>query len=503
MLQTFRLSLLTLLIVGLGAAASLAADTTPTPLTAESLEALLEKANESGATIIVMSPGAGAADPSGAVADAGEEPALSDVAMRTRNEFRAVLASSTLFVRHVGATLAAASPDGDLWWLVIAVVTAVAGLIAGELVARPPQRWARQHFSYVYNPEPGSHSEKIVYLLFRAASGLVAATLVFLVAALVAVVFDTGHEPTRQTIFVIVVTYTAYRALRGVVLWNLLAPDAPSHRMLNLTDETARALYTRLAWLMALTNAMFGLCAWMDELGLNRDAHKLSLIFSTLVAAVILGWLTITYRADVAGAILGAGEPGRQPFWRRLLASTWHVVMILYLMAAWMERQGSAVGHGDPAVARQLIGAGPPRGNAHPLLEEMSGAGASRIATLLPLFRNFLVFTIFIIGNVHQRHIAACWCGPNRGRAIRHRRRRPAGACPARAPKARRPVRPRPASSSSCPHNRSRRRRARYRASPVIERPDTARQSAPSDPAGRPTLSSRPGAKSGSSYGRS
>ncbi len=85
-----------------------------------------------------------------------------------------------------------------------------------------------------------------------------------------------------------------------------------------------------------LANAMFGLCAWMDELGLNRDAHKLSLIFSTLVAAVILGWLTITYRADVAGAILGAGEPGRQPFWRRLLASTWHVVMILYLMAAWM-----------------------------------------------------------------------------------------------------------------------------------------------------------------------
>ena len=62
----------------------------------------------------------------------------------------------------------------------------------------------------------------------------------FVVAIIVALIFDTGHEPSRSTILVIVSAYVAYWVFRSVIFFNIIAPDTPKHRMINLGRQDRR-----------------------------------------------------------------------------------------------------------------------------------------------------------------------------------------------------------------------------------------------------------------------
>ena len=130
----------------------------------------------------------------------------------------------------------------------------------------------RSYFRYLYNPEPKDRSEKIIYLLYRGLMTLVATAVFVVVAILVGLAFDTGHEPSRSTILVIIGGYASYRFVHSVVFWNILAPDAPSHRLINMTDDEAKGLHRDLAIVAAVAIAALGMCVWMDALGLSRNA---------------------------------------------------------------------------------------------------------------------------------------------------------------------------------------------------------------------------------------
>jgi len=298
-----------------------------------SYDSLIDQARADGATVIIIKPEAAEAGAAAAVAP--REPSYAEQMIAVRTEFRRILQGAGVFVHQVDETLAAASPSGTMTWLLIAIVTAIGGIVVGLFVTRFLERWGREHFRSAYNPNPSGRSDKITYLMFRAFLMLLQTGVMFLVAMLVAVIFDTGHEPTRSTIFVIVSSFTIFRIARRVFFWNFKAPDAPSHRMVNLTDEEAQTLYRDWSILTVIVLFGLGLCAWMEALGLSADAHKLSLIVALLISAVATAVLAVKHRKPYANVILGVGDPEDKAFWRRTLARVWHLIAVAYLAVAW------------------------------------------------------------------------------------------------------------------------------------------------------------------------
>ncbi|MEQ9181175.1 MAG: hypothetical protein RIF44_21015, partial [Nitratireductor sp.] len=210
------------------------------------LEAFLEAARKDGSTVIVVRPGGEdeAVDPPMTMAFSSKS------LLEARTNMRRMIGNSLIFLDDLPKSLKAVSPDGTAWWLVVGLVTAVGGLIAGHYMFRLVTRWGRDHFRALYDENEQKRSGKLAYLLARAGWMLLSATVMFVTAILVAVIFDSGHEPTRATIFIIVSTYIGYRVLRGVVFWNFFAPTSPAHRLVDLDDAQAQRMFRH--WAIAL-----------------------------------------------------------------------------------------------------------------------------------------------------------------------------------------------------------------------------------------------------------
>lgn len=328
---------LILLLTLWGGPAPAAAETTAP---ASGLDALVDQARKDGMTVVVISPPAATAPAAATPADAGLT-----IGIRLREEVRRLIVTSPDMPRRVATTFEIISQDGHRYWLAGAVLTALAGLLAGYFARRLIGRWGREYFRYMWNPAPVDDAERIGYLLFRAALQTVYTAVVFGVAMLVAIILDTGHEPSRSTILIIVSAYCLWRIMREVVAFNLLAPDVPSHRMLNLSDADAIAIFRDMQWVFALAITVLAFSTWIGALDLDGDANKLLLILASLIAATVIGYLTIKYRRAVAGVILGVGPAYDKPLWRRLLAGSWHIIGLIYLVA-------STIG----SIARLLLG---------------------------------------------------------------------------------------------------------------------------------------------------
>jgi len=290
---------------------------------------LIEQAKKDGATVIIISPGQSSAEAASPGA-AG----MTDTGVRLREEIRRLIVTAPDMPRRVAIALENISPDGTLRWLLVAALTALGALLLGYVPRRLIGIWGREYFRKMWNPDPRDDAERIGYLLFRVALQTFYTVLLFGVAMLVAIIFDTGHEPSRSTIFVIVVGYCAWRLLREVIGYNLFAPDVPSHRMLNLSDTAANALFSDFQWVFAIAITVISLSAWITGLDLDADANKLLLILASFIAAGLIGYLTVKHRRAVAGAILGIGAPETKPLWRRIIANSWHIVGLVYLVVA-------------------------------------------------------------------------------------------------------------------------------------------------------------------------
>ncbi|NIR59367.1 MAG: hypothetical protein GWO02_07525, partial [Gammaproteobacteria bacterium] len=72
-------------------------------------------------------------------------------------------------------------------------------------------------------------------------------------------------------------------------------------RMLRFDDEAAQGIQGEMARVAAVVTVALGICIWMDALGLERDAHKLSLSAAMLLSAVLMGVLVHRHRKAVAG----------------------------------------------------------------------------------------------------------------------------------------------------------------------------------------------------------
>ncbi|KAG1700648.1 Small-conductance mechanosensitive channel [Nymphon striatum] len=314
-------------LINLNAPANAQTETSAAPA---DFEQLIDSAKEKGLSVIVISPD----DDKEVVVDTG--PSLADNILKIRSELSRIIGKAPEAFTIVYNRFRALSPDGTLNWLWLAIATAVAGIVIGNGPAYAVRRWNQEYFKTLYNPNPQNRAEKITYLLYRAILILVNVSIMAAVALIVALVFDSEHSPSRVTIAVIIGAYIAYKIFRHVILFNLIAPDAPSHRMINLDDEAADRMqkqWRRVALTVVLLSSFF---VWLAFIGLRGDTLKLVVITCLFLSALMFGILAFRDRADIKNIILGKGEPSNKPIWRRILASQAFVMLIAYLAIAWV-----------------------------------------------------------------------------------------------------------------------------------------------------------------------
>jgi small-conductance mechanosensitive channel len=253
------------------------------------------------------------------------------------------------------AALGIASPDETHNWLFIAIATAIAALVVGHLLTALSRRWGRRQIKAMAGRAPAGEAGKIAFLLHRAALFAINTGLLYTIALLVVVAFDSGHGPSRQTALVLISAYAIWRALRRVVMFNMFAPDAPGYRLFALTDTQASRVYRDWSLVLAVVISIGAVAEWMARIDLDADALKLTLIFSNLIAALLIGWLTLRHRTEFAVVIRGNGDPDALPLWRRALAASWHEFVIVYLVVAFVVSTYRLLLHLPSAM--ELIGA--------------------------------------------------------------------------------------------------------------------------------------------------
>lgn len=256
-----------------------------------------------------------------------------EIAMPVRARITEIAAEAPFFLSQADSTLRGASPDGTLsWYLSVLVLVAVFGAV-GVAVAQWIMRWGRSHFTYMFNPTPKDRAEKITYLLLRSTLMFVGVFVFYCIASILWVAFGIDHpaaSATQATVYGVAATIWALR----VVFRNILVPDAPSHRMLRISDDDANGLYRSLTIQVVISGISAGLCMWMGELGLSPYPHALLLIVAAGLVAALLSWVTISYRKAIATMAFGPEEDRRHPG-LIFIAKTWHIFIVLYWVLAW------------------------------------------------------------------------------------------------------------------------------------------------------------------------
>jgi len=171
--------------------------------------------------------------------------------------------------------------------------------------------------------------------MFRAGMFLFNFSIMAIIATLVLIVADQGHGASRATIGVFIGGYFFYRILRHVVFFNILAPDIPTHRVVNLDDKNAEQMQVDWRRVLAILTVINGFYVWLAFIGMPGDPLKFLVIVSLLISGLIVSYTAYKHREDFKGIILGGGDPTNKLIWRRLLASWWHVIFIGYIIVSY------------------------------------------------------------------------------------------------------------------------------------------------------------------------
>ena len=307
-----------------------AQDTTSSTNVIDAIKPALEKAAREGATVIVVGNSTDAAKAN----QNANKPGISDILNRALFRFKLTVGNAEQAIGNMKATLAKASPDHKINWLFYAILAGLAGVVLGRLAAKPVANWIRDVFAPRVPDVPTSRQQKIGYLLFRGSTFALFALLVAAVGSIIVIIYAGEHMPSRATGLAIVWTYMAYRLMRAIYI-NFLVPNVPNYRMINMDDAESERLYQTLLLGTAISLSIFGLCVWMDQLGLDTNTHKLMLMFGSLMSALLFCCIAVVHRGAVAQVIAGFGSLDEKPFWLRALARSWHVILITYVLGAW------------------------------------------------------------------------------------------------------------------------------------------------------------------------
>ena len=294
------------------------------------LQPLIDNARENGLSVIVISP-----EESDKKAESAG-PTVQQQMIRFRSELRRIFSKIADVPDAVLKTFARGSPDGSLTWLLYAFAIAAVGIGVGTVPSYAIREWTRKHFAGMFDPNPKNRAAKVTYLMFRAFMILVNLSILGAVAVLVVMIFDPAHGPSYGTIGVLIGAYVMYRVFRHVIFFNLITPDSPTHRLINLDDEAADQMQREWRVVAMLVIALCAVFVWLALIGLPADPLKLLVIVSLFLSGLLISFLFIRHKQHFQNIILGAGDPLDKPGWRKFLASQWHILMVGYLVVAWM-----------------------------------------------------------------------------------------------------------------------------------------------------------------------
>lgn len=292
-------------------------------------EQLIDSAKDKGLSVIVISPNA----KKEVVQDFG--PNFNENALKIRSELGRILSKAASAPSVIIKRFLTLSPDGTFNWLWIAIATALGGIIIGMMPTYIIRKWNQKYFQKLHEKEVKTRAEKISFLLFRAFIISINISILAIIAHTIALIFDSGHVPSRTTVDIIINAYIIYRIFRHVILFNLIAPDVSSFRMINLNDAAADRMqkdWRRVALVVIFICSFF---IWIFRIGLAADTLKFVVMLSLLLSATLFGALAIRHKEDIANIVLGAGEPSTKPLWRRILASNTSNILVFYLVVSW------------------------------------------------------------------------------------------------------------------------------------------------------------------------
>jgi moderate conductance mechanosensitive channel len=272
-------------------------------------------------------------------AHAAAEPALAmswnqEMGPAVRARAAEVLSGAGDFFHSNDQALSAASPTGQAFWHLEMTFYSLLFMAVGVFVASAIRRWGRQHFIHLFNDQPEERSEKIGYLLVSGVMKSVGVVAFALTALGLSMMFDSGVAAARHTHFIQIAGVSVVWLI-SIIIGSMLAHGVPSHRLLPLDDETVGLIHRHTTRAFGVTTFILGTCLWMEAMGLNEDAHLLSLILGLLTGAVLFSILAFFIRRPIAALFLGGRPRETNPLLLRLLAQTWHVWASLYFLGSW------------------------------------------------------------------------------------------------------------------------------------------------------------------------
>jgi len=306
---------------------------TTTTTSKSELEKIISEAHEKGVRVIVVDPGnkagAGEAQPETSVFAEFE-----DDVVEARTRLKEILAAAPLILQETQKVVAEKSNRGALWPLRVIFLTAVF-LAIGWAVEHFYRTWARKHFTDPFNPEPKSEAEKIAFLFTRGSLELVGLVVQVAIAGLLVIIFDGGVPHLRQLAFLVILAVACLRFII-ICMRNMLAPETPGHRILNIDDAGAQSMVRDATIVLIPIIAMMALCQWMNLLGLDSRLHVLENLVAMSISILLACTYMLRHRATVANMIMGADDSRPRSFGLQMLARLWHVMVIIYLALAWM-----------------------------------------------------------------------------------------------------------------------------------------------------------------------
>ena len=145
------------------------------------------------------------------------------------------------------------------------------------------------------------------------------------------------QTPAYATVRIVVQTYAVGRLVLAVVA-TIASPDGGRLRLLDMPDGAAKFI-TSWAWrLVVIAGAGWMLAEIGFVFGMYQTAHDAVLKLFALVVHGCAIVMVLQARRPVSARIRsgGTGLPGAWNATRTLIAETWHIVAILYLVALWV-----------------------------------------------------------------------------------------------------------------------------------------------------------------------
>ncbi|WP_299028153.1 mechanosensitive ion channel family protein [uncultured Sulfitobacter sp.] len=259
---------------------------------------------------------------------------------RARDQLIDRLSNMPVAVQEVLYILRAASPDGTI--MLFAQILGMSLLLfgIGVLFEREVfgKRILRRFVVARVQDAPTGYAEKMPFLVFRFAVGVVGILVSMAVAYIIGVAFfpPLDDSAVQFTVTLINIGYFCCRFVAG--LWRMiLSPFLSQYRIPVFSDRDAKRLHR---WMYLL--ACFDICAilfgiWIGELGLNYDVY--ALVAAMLSAAVVTFniVLVIVNRTAVSNALRRGKSPAQVGLLLRILSRAWAPAVIFYVLFAWFE----------------------------------------------------------------------------------------------------------------------------------------------------------------------